>query len=336
MNKFFLSLLIIVVSACGERNIGGPVLSQKLTDNHTMCFGRNLIDLPSDFVWVDGLTAVFSPQGLMGVDGEVNVEVVKAAVSKETFTNLILNRRNEIVKSATNTTGKLRNQRSVDENSKIFTILTIDDAYSTELHALLDGNYIVLKTASYENQFMAAEQRVIDMWRNFEKTTAANMATGYCLGNVLVREEFKQEQADFSFRSAKNPDVKISIETNTYRPDEKKSLLERVDGASPLARALEIKPKVIRKGELKIASMNAQEWLGWIILGEDDKAKKQYGFALETMRAKPSRSQPHIHLELDTGQPSADGAVAETNLTETEIIGLWDSLSRSIRASVNQ
>ena len=335
MNKFFLLLLTGMLSACGEHSKGGPDLSQKLTDNHTLCFARNLIDLPSDFVRVDGLTAVFSPQGLMDDDGEVNVEIVKAKISEEKFNNLVFNRRAEIIKAATLTTGKLRNERQVDENSKIFTILTIDDAYSTELHALLDGNYIVLKTASYENQFMAAEHRVIDMWRNFEKTTATNMATAYCLGNVSVRGKFKQEQADFSFRSAKYPDIKISIETDTYRIDEKKSLLERVDGSSPLARVLDTQPKVIRKGELKIASMKAQEWLGWMILGEQDKAKKQYGFALETMRAKPSPSQPHIHLELDTRQPGADGTVAETNLTETEIIGLWDSVSKSIRPTVN-
>ena len=64
---------------------------------------------------------------------------------------------------------------------------------------------------------------------------------------------------------------------------------------------------VLRKAELKVASIRAQEWLGWAMLEEGKNRHKEPTFNLKTMRAVPSLEQPLMHLDMLTGQADASG-----------------------------
>lgn len=92
----------------------------------------------------------------------------------------------------------------------------------------------------------------------------------------------------------------------------------------------------MRKGELQVASMKAQEWLCWAVLADGDDKKKQFGFALETMLPTPSPAQPCIHLELGSGQPDSKGGQLANSLSDTDDTALRAFVSRSIRSLLPQ
>jgi hypothetical protein len=76
--------------------------------------------------------------------------------------------------------------------------------------------------------------------------------------------------------------------------------------------------------------MQAQEWLGWAKV-TDESDEKILKFALNSMRAKPSKKTPHISLTYDTAQPFEDGTPTKNNITDAEAMLQWDAAVDSIR-----
>lgn len=93
----------------------------------------------------------------------------------------------------------------------------------------------------------------------------------------------------------------------------------------------------------KFAYMNLEKINSKIVLVEDctrhavdgDDKKKQYGFALETMRPVPSPAQPRIHVEMDSGQPDIAGNLLGNSLSDADAITIWDVASKSIRSRLS-
>jgi hypothetical protein len=152
------------------------------------------------------------------------------------------------------------------------------------------------------------------------------------MGEVVINGNFTRESSQANYRSEKMADIIFGIENDTFSPDESTTLLQRVDGPDSLLRKFDVKPHVLRKGELQVASMKAQEWLSWVMLGDGEARQKNYGFALESMRPVPSPAQPHIHLDLDSAQPDEKGNQHANTLSDADAVALWDSVSRSIRS----
>jgi hypothetical protein len=94
-------------------------------------------------------------------------------------------------------------------------------------------------------------------------------------------------------------------------------------------RIVGLKHSVIRKREIVIGEMQAQEWLGAVKLPE--RKDKKYGFALETFRRTPSLTTPKIHIAFDSGEPGLDGVAHETSMSENEAVEFWDRMVASIR-----
>ena len=92
-----------------------------------------------------------------------------------------------------------------------------------------------------------------------------------------------------------------------------------------------MEPTVLRKAELKVAGMRAQEWLGWAMLEEGKNRHKEPTFNLETMRTVPSLEQPLMHLDMLTGQADVSGDLNTKPPSGCEAITMWNTIVKSIR-----
>ena len=332
MNRLIILMMVMSVCiGCTENTKEEKILSKEFPEKKTYCFAHSLIDLPTDFFLGDGTTASFATPGNVRPSQRVNLTVVSQNFNEEKFISKVASRRAEILENAQPDLGALKADRAVTKNSHIFNINVIEHSYETELHVFLEGNYLILTTDSYDDEFAAGERRLVDFLQKM-KSSVDDADEGYCIGNIKILGEFAEESSNHRYLSKRFPDLSFSVDSNTYAPNERQNLLERVDEPESLLRKFNVKNHVMRKGDLQVASMKAQEWLSWVILGDGDDKKKQYGFALETMRPMPSPEQPRIHLEMDSGQPDAAGYQLGTSLSDADAVTIWDIGSRSIRS----
>jgi hypothetical protein len=324
-------ILLALGAGCGQKNEENSKVPTVIKEMQTHCIGRHLVDLPTGFELTDGATSIFK-QANAPVDAPTIDVITRASgITRAEFAKKVKKRRTEIVAAADDTTDILKEMKSIGDNATLFRILQIGDAYISELHILKGDRYLSMTTDSFHNQFLEAETRLADFSKNVALDSAsADSHPGFCLGPVVIQGQYVKEYATFSFRSRLQPDVLLSVDVDTYLPDEAETLLHRVSGPGSLLKKFDVRNKVLREGELKVGGMRAQEWLSWAKLG-DDRDKKQFAFALETTRAKPSPAQPHIHVELATGQQDLKGDNHTNSLSDEEAISLWDSIVKSIR-----
>ena len=295
----------------------------------THCVGRHQIDLPAEFEQMMSATSVFTPPGLTEDDAPVEVTVVSNKIPQSEFKTRVDQRHARILAAADERTDILKEVLVLSKEATVFRINRVKNSYTSELHLWKGGTYLTAETKSYNQHFAQAEARLAAFAANVELAGPGH--GGFCLGPVAVKGQYAGESASYDFRSKARPDLLVSLEVNTFRPDESVPLLKRVGGADSLLNKFKANNKVMRQGELNVAGMRAQEWLSWIRLGE--KADhKQYGFALETMRPKPALMQPHLHLELDSGQGTTNGEPNPNSLSDAEAVALWDAMVKSLRA----
>lgn len=332
MKNFFLCFLFLLsISGCRGDIEGSHTLSERFKPIHPVCIGRHLIDLPESFTQVSGLTGIFVQKRAKVSEEsfDIQLQVTDAGLSLDDFSQRVAAREVKLRGRAWGQANVLKEARKIDDRVRVFQIQEIKEAYSTEIHALIEGTYIVMTAASYKNQFSLAESRMIKFLGGVSASSSPSSMEDFCLGSIRIRGDFEKERAGFLFRSESFPEVRISIDYDTYVVDPSQNLLARLGSPQSLLRAFDADNKVIRKGDLTVASMSAQEWLSWIVLGDDDKTKN-YGFSMETMQRRPSTVQPFIHVELDAKFPLG-GKISAQDLSETEIIGLWDITTRSLR-----
>ena len=325
--------VMVMVAGCSGKAGEDKVVAGAMLKKKMHCFGHSLIDLPGDFYLMDGSSGSFTPAGMTKASEKVDVTLVSSSASEQGFVQHIAERRAEIALHEKKETGRLSADHAISNTVHLFTVNKIEDAYTSELHVLLGKYLLALRTDSYKNTYAAAEKRLADFAAQMKLgDPAVKGGTGYCMGEVRINGSFTGESSMARYRSDKRADVVFGIENDSFSPDESTTLLQRVDGPDSLLRKFDVKNHVLRKGELQVASMKAQEWLSWVVLGDGEAKQKRYGFALETMRPVPSPAQPHIHLELDSGQPDEKGNQHANSLSDADAIALWDDVSRSIRS----
>lgn len=317
---------------CCRLGRAASLVATKAQEMQTFCFGRHQMELPEDFELAMGASSIFTPPGLTSDDAKVEVTIRASNATANAFKALVDKRQAKIVADADTHTDVLKELIAVSKDAIIFRIQRIKASYTSELHLLKGGIYLTASSKSYNNHYAQAETRLLAFAGHVEPATGANVApTAFCLGPVLVKGQYVGEYARFRYRGKTYPDVAIELELDTYAPDESESLLQRVEGDTSLLGKFSAGHKVLRKGELTVAGMRAQEWLGAIRQGEQGD-RKQYGFAVETMRSTPSSTQPRMHLDFDSGQKGRDGAEYATTLTDQQAIELWDGVVKSIRS----
>jgi hypothetical protein len=136
---------------------------------------------------------------------------------------------------------------------------------------------VTARIDSYDNQFLSAEQSLINFAEKIKEhdtRMSAARPQGFCLGPVVVTGEFKYEVGSFLFRDGKGNDFGIEINTDKGGGP---PLLARMSAPDSLLTKFHVRHRVLRARERNVAGMRAQEWLGWANLGEHE-LRKSFGF----------------------------------------------------------
>lgn len=305
--------------------------SDKKIEKVRHCIGRSVADIPASLVVSPMAWGAFKEKGLGHQDSTIDLIISTSEITVPIYLAKTKQREHEIREMADDDIKVLRTVRKISENVTIFRIQEIDDAYTSEVSALINGAMVTARLDSYRNQFEQAEDRLISLLSRLKgrDAVAAENFRGFCLGRLVLSGDFVTEMTRYSFSDKKG--MRVSFDVNTYTPNEHVDLLSRVSGSKSILTIFNVDHTVLRARELNVAGMKAQEWLSWAIL-QDDSNVRTHTFELETMRSMPGKPRPRISVTLQTAQPQGNGVYAKTSASDEETIKLWDSIVTSIQA----
>lgn len=152
---------------------------------------------------------------------------------------------------------------------------------------------------------------------------------GYCFeGGFIANNEWENEEAAMDFRIPEHPDVIVSIELFPLAAHKRdKPLLDRMGGVMQQLGTLATGVQVLRKGERRAGPFKGQEYLTAVpssggMRGHLFKWETQGGGTLE---------EPHMTIELSTGEASKKGNPQQTRLSDEQALKLWDRIVSSFR-----
>ncbi|WP_338764299.1 T6SS immunity protein Tli4 family protein [Massilia sp. METH4] len=316
-----------LLSACRENEDKGVAMKSEAYNTVPYCAGRVSFLLPEGWRQRRSVQATFGLEGV-GDDGDDIEVVTEEGLSQKNFEEKILVRTAEIRKSQDIDTDVLELKHIVGPQEILFRIKRIGSSYSSELHKLIDGTYVRMSTDSFNGQFVAAEHRLYDFAKALRSNTGHSAEGGFCIGVISVLQKYSSEAIRVGYESSEHSDALLSLDIDTFRPDEGVSLFQRVTGTDSLLNRFGVTSRVIRKRETKVAGMTAQEWMAWMPADKSSDSGR-FLFAVESRRTKPDRLRPSIHAELETARRSTDGARQQNSLSESEAVILWDNFVES-------
>lgn len=295
------------------------------------CVGRSLIEMPKSFEGASVFMGGFRDIGSRFNDPRFDVVVQSKPFSKTEFVSEVQRRIAELKEKAGDTVDVFKYEKQIDENTAIYRVQEIDDAYVSEIKILVGKSLATVSLNSHKNQYIDAENRLLKLSRRvkeFAGDVSKLTIQEFCLGPVIIDGDFSTENGKFLFKHGDDSDFQIDI--NTYAADEEKPLLTRMSGPDSLLRIFDVNHKVLRSGERNVANMHAQEWLGWAKLREQEDTKSLQ-FTLETMRPKPAKTTPKINVTYNSGNYLPGGEIAKATISDDHAIELWDRVVNSIR-----
>lgn len=292
------------------------------------CIGRLIVDLPEEFAPHGGTTGTVIPRDTNALSSKMEIEVVSVGINKQQFQSEIASRKLELTKAGTDTENALKATFDKPDGSVLFRILKVADGYIGELDKLVGNAHVRISAVSYHKTF---EQVETDIVHFASAIVPAGIGTpsDFCLGAVSVGGINLEESAQFYFSSNRRPDLHIEVNVDTFQPDKTKPLLARMSDAGSLVKVFDIKHRTLRKNELTVAGMRAQEWLGVANLGEREGI--EYNFTLETLRQVPGPFNPALQIQLMSGQYDKSGVKHPNSLDDGSALQLWDPIVKSIR-----
>lgn len=331
--KYFILAMCILIAGCVQKKENGSQMATLDSDSYVShCLGRYQFSLPAGFALTTGGVGEFHPESMPSEEPAINLEVVATDINEGFYKNKVEARIAELRAEKKGT--------GVDYLADVQKLATdlvqvragnVEKFYRSELHALKGGSYVVASLESSDNQYEVAEARLRKFVDGIVVAgSPGDTGKGFCIGSLTINGDFKREWFQFSYRSAVKPDIVVSADVDTYSKDDPETLFDRLGGPSSLLKIVDLKYSVIRKREIVIGGMQAQEWLGAVKLPE--RKNKKYGFALETIRRTPSLMTPKIHLAFDSGELGVDGVANETSMSDNEAVAFWDRMVASIRS----
>jgi hypothetical protein len=297
------------------------------------CIGRNLIKVPDSYTGTTVVNGVFKEAGLAGEESKFDIIVYSTKMTTAEFNREIRKRRVELQENSSENVDVFEYEKDLGGDAIMFRVKKLEDAYESEIRFLRGGSLVLIRLDSYGRNFVRAEERLVQLATRIHELDQSNVkesSLNFCLGPLMLRGVYSYEYASYDFRNHKG--MHLNVDINTYIPDDRLTLIERMSGPDSLLKKFDVQHKVLRKDERLVVGMRAQEWLGWAKLSEDDDAKT-LKFVLETMRNKPGRTFPKLSVTLDSAQPLEDGTPTRTTLSDEQAIQLWDSIVSSIRTT---
>ena len=294
------------------------------------CAGRHTIDFPWQYELVEGTAGTFKPSGTSGEYSSIAVVISKNGIGPFKFVAEVSRRRAVLKAAVDETTDIFTLERQVASETVLFRINRIDDAYVSEIHFLRGGAFVTATIKSWNREFVNAEL-VLEKFVQGVQVSGDGQPGAFCLGPVKIFGNFQEETGSYLFRDKVQMGNSFNLDIDTFKPDEKISLLQRMSGSDSLLTKFKSDHKVIRARKISFADMNGEEWLGSIKLGDPVDPKKLQ-FVLESVRSIPSKIAPYFHLSFETGKTLEDGTVNPVVMPEDEASKQWDTVVSSIKA----
>jgi hypothetical protein len=317
-----------ILLGCDVRKEGEKILKPMQEKVTTRCVGRNSISMPDSYRESEITTGFFRAAGSDKQSSSFEVMVRAGKYSHQQFLSEVQKRRIEMTRGGSENVNVVRLERELADGSILLRLQEIEDAYVSEISFLRGENMVTVKLESYDGKYLEAEGGLTEFASKFKAIDKNSGNSGFCLGGVEVTGEFDSERGSFWFLDGHGSDFEIEIDT--YATDDNTTLLQRMSGPNSLLAVFDVNHKVLRARERVVAGMRAQEWLGWAKISDEPEAKT-LKFALDTMRAKPSRTQPSISITFNTAKALDDGTPTKTLVTDDEATQLWDAVIDSIK-----
>jgi hypothetical protein len=290
--------------------------------------GRLTIDLPAEFGTDGEAVATIIPRENNALSSKMEVHVVSSGTSPQKFENAVSSRKLELLKAGAGDGNSLKETIKRPDGSVLFRTLKVGDAYVSELNQLVGDVHVRITATSYHRTFEKVEATLIQFASLIVPTSAAR-ASDLSLGVISIGGVNLDESVQFYCRSDKRPDLRIEVALDTFQPDSDPPLLTRMSSDTSLLKVFDVKHRTLRKNELVVAGMRAQEWLGVARLGSKDNT--EYNFALETLRPVPGPLAPSLHVQLMSGQYDMAGIKKPNSLDDDSALRIWDAVVQSIR-----
>ena len=337
MNRRRVLLASVCASAAPFLVARGPsAKEQKVTSKlvesiRPFAFSRYLIDLPSGLAITDecrvtltyGLGSDFVTTEVEVLDPHANESKLKAVVRSRSAK--IAGEQNEELKIS-----MLASNITISETAVMlrrFKSYLLTESFIIELYALVGDALVVAKASVYKNNIAPVEARLTKLLSQMSRPAdPARAGKGFVLGPVLIDAGQDQEHSSITLHDAARPDVWFAISTNAIGADPDKSLLQRGDANDAKVRSLGAKWDTLRRGKIRIANMDAEEEL----IGYKAEGKTGFLFAAESQRTQPSFERQRLKFDLTSGS-LIGGAPAESSLSKSEMIAVWDVAIQSVR-----
>jgi hypothetical protein len=347
---------LLLVSACGRTppltDVEKKQVSNMTTDMNTRCVGRYLIDMPA------GITA-------MGTAKFDEVRVQSEPMTYEQFEELS-EERDEKMKTTKSSLGyqflyasgevpsvkqtqyfiSLGDYGSSSDAKRVIDAYKWDQGYQLSLTlTALDFTHSKMRDAPSVKQLttpndLPQKTRVVfDLISRLEGRAEDVIPTepGACFyGGFLRGKTSTEETINSSFVVHDKPDVWFNLESFTDLSSDD-TLLQRVHGSEMREVFKAAHGRLIRSGSLVLTTgMKADEAL---MSGRTPSNAAIQGnlLSLEANYAG-GRVTPYLLLDMKNGYPSElidSRDITKASLTEGEAIGIWDKVSRSLRARPN-
>jgi len=320
---------VFIFSGCEVKNKDNLTMARSNVDFSNYCVGRSSINIPSSYQLADGTSGSFKFNGTSDDDSSIAVVVSKTTMDQAKFSAEINRRRAALKAAADETTDIFRHEEKLAAEAVLFRINRIDDAYVSEINFLRGPAFVTATIKSWDEKFLDAES-VLEKFVQGVQLRVDGSSGAFCLGPVSVSGNFSEETGNYLFVDTVQRGNSLNLDIDTFRPDEKISLLQRMSGPDSLLTKFQSDHKVIRAKKTSFANMNGEEWLGSIKLGEPEHPKK-FKFVLESTRSAPSRLAPYFHLSFETGKTLDDGNVDKTIISDDEAVRQWDAIVASVQ-----
>ncbi|QRX83834.1 T6SS immunity protein Tli4 family protein [Glaciimonas sp. PAMC28666] len=338
-------ILTLALAACSHQP--APLTEQEkntvndLTSNlKTQCVGRYLIDMPADVSITGGAK-------IMGVEFDAK------AMSVEEYRRDVVNREAELLATkhqdgykfllahgsarGLNTHYFIHLENTYDENiSRVIEAYKWDGGYRIKLQTGAND----VTTSAYKddatmqsigNNVPQKTWLIFDLLDKVRGRDDDDIPTepGVCFkGGFWQGKAGDNEEAGAQFVLRNHPDVDFGFETNT-NTHESDTLLQR---GSQINQVLKNTPdgKTVRKGRIKLQSMQAEEWL---IAGVTPLKTIGNIFMLEANSKLSNNDEPYIWLSMNTASSNhlmKAASLQEASLSEGEALALWDVVSRTL------
>jgi hypothetical protein len=155
---------------------------------------------------------------------------------------------------------------------------------------------------------------------------------GVCIcGGFLPGNAGAQENVTMQFVLRDSPDVSFDLQTDSDI-QESTTLLERGSSINEVLKRND--GRTIRKGQVNLTGMRAEEWL---MAGTTTLDIPGHHLTLEANSKIGSPKTPLVTLDMNTGSLNnvQREHIDKASLSEGEVVGLWDAVSRTLRPRPN-